>query len=240
MIPIQIGKLRRSWVKNCIAIGLSGGFIEPLESTAIYMIDMGIRWLYSYFPDRDFDPALSRRYNALVDSLYSEVRDFIVLHFCLNNRSDSPYWIAAREDMRVPDSLAENLEVWRHTLPNRADLSTTHLFNAMNYAIALFGKGFYGPGVDFPKAQGILQQDWLEYTVRLARAKQTLLEHLPDHYQLIMSIREGSAAPAVLPEAAPFAGYAGYRGSVPLPGTEFRPEIRLPPKPAGDASGNLL
>lgn len=239
VIPIGLGKLRRSWVKNCIAIGLSGGFIEPLESTAIYMIDMGIRWLYSYFPDRGFDPALSRRYNALVDSLYSEVRDFIVLHYHLNNRSDSPYWVTAREEMRVPDSLAENLAVWRHTLPNRADLATTHLFDAMNYSIGLFGKRFYGPEVDFPKAQGIQREDWQSYLMRLGQAKQALLAHLPDHYELIRSIR-GEERPAVLPEAAPFAEYAGYRSSVPLPGTQFRPEIRLPPKPAGDASGNLL
>lgn len=239
-IPIQIGKLRRSWVKNCIAIGLSGGFIEPLESTAIYMIDMGIRWLYSYFPDRGFDPVLSRRYNALMDSLYAEVRDFIVLHYCLNNRGDSPYWIAAREEMEIPDSLAENLQVWRHTLPNNADLATTHLFNAMNYSIALFGKRFYAAEQDFPKAQGTQREDWLGYVARIGQLKQQMLQQLPDHHQLIMAIREGAEA-RLAPQQAPAftgAGYSGAGGSVPLPGAELRPVVKLPP--ASSESGNLL
>ena len=77
-------------------MGLSGGFIEPLESTAIYMIEMAVRWLIAYFPDRECDPVLARRYNLLMNGFYDEVRDFICLHFRLNNRTDSPYWVAAR------------------------------------------------------------------------------------------------------------------------------------------------
>ena len=75
VIPMRVGRNRNAWVKNCISIGLSGGFIEPLESTAIYMIDMGIRWLLSYFPDDDYADPLRKRYNKLVDSLYNEVRE---------------------------------------------------------------------------------------------------------------------------------------------------------------------
>ncbi len=81
IIPMRVGRNRNAWVKNCISIGLSGGFIEPLESTAIHMIDTGIRWLINYFPDSDYPDPLRKRYNKLVDQLYNEVRDFICLHY---------------------------------------------------------------------------------------------------------------------------------------------------------------
>ena len=92
VIPMRIGRSKNLWVKNCVAVGLSGGFIEPLESTAIHMIDMSIRWLLAYFPDSDFADPLRNRYNKLMISLYDEVRDFICLHYALGNRTDDPYW----------------------------------------------------------------------------------------------------------------------------------------------------
>jgi hypothetical protein len=112
---MRVGRTRRPWVKNCIAIGLSGGFIEPLESTAIYMIEMSVRWLLSYFPDKDFAEPLSARYNEVSARLYDEVRDFICLHYALGNRSDSQYWIDAREALQVLTWLrqGEDSDTWR-------------------------------------------------------------------------------------------------------------------------------
>ena len=102
----RVGRSRRSWVKNCVAVGLSGGFIEPLESTAIYIIQSSLRWLVTYFPDSDFAPSLAGRFNSLLEQLYLEIRDFNILHYVTNNRTDDDFWHAARNDLAEAQNLS--------------------------------------------------------------------------------------------------------------------------------------
>jgi tryptophan 6-halogenase len=188
VIPLRIGHARRSWVKNCIGMGLSSGFIEPLESTAIYSIEMAIRWLYSYFPDLDFNPALADRYNSLINGFYDELRDFIALHFHLNNRTDSDYWIAAREEIPIPDSLRENLAVWQSNLPRPYDLQSDHLFSHGVYTLVLIAKGFYR---DRKVAQNLSLEEatWNDYLRQSQEPLGALADHMPSHYDLVTSIR---------------------------------------------------
>lgn len=188
IIPLRIGHARRSWVNNCIAIGLSSGFIEPLESTAIYSIEMAIRWLHSYFPDKGFDPALSDRYNATINGFYDELRDFISLHFHLNNRTDSEYWIAAREDADVPDSLSENLAVWKHNLPTAYDLKSDHLFNSAVYRLVLIAKGFYR-GRQAANSMGLDEAIWRSHLDESRDTTDAIADHMPNHYELVTAIR---------------------------------------------------
>jgi len=143
IIPIRTGRVRNAWVKNCVALGLSGGFIEPLEATAIFMTDLGVRWLQHYLPTQDFEPELAAAYNRQVARVYDEVRDFIQTHYHLNNRQDTEYWRAAREGMKLSDRLQENLKVWRHTTPEALDLGSAYLFSSPVYALLLIAKGFY-------------------------------------------------------------------------------------------------
>ena len=143
IIPIKTGRVRNAWVKNCVALGLSGGFIEPLEATAIFMTDLGVRWLQHYLPTQDFEPELAAAYNRQVARVYDEVRDFIQAHYHLNNRRDSEYWKAAREGMTLSDRLQENLRVWRHTTPEGLDLGSAYLFSSPVYTLLLIAKGFY-------------------------------------------------------------------------------------------------
>ena len=117
VIPMRTGRVRNAWVKNCIALGLASGFIEPLEATAIFMSDLGARWLRRYLPTRDFEPELATAYNRQIRRLYEEVRDLVQLHYHLNNRQDTEYWKAAREGVKLSDRLEENLKIWRHTTP---------------------------------------------------------------------------------------------------------------------------
>lgn len=88
-IKMNVGRSRRSWVKNCLAVGLASGFVEPLESTSIHFVQMSIRWFLDNFPDAECSPALSDGYNGLVQDLYEEIRDFIVMHYVTSNRTDS-------------------------------------------------------------------------------------------------------------------------------------------------------
>jgi len=213
-IPIRVGRTRRAFVKNCLAIGLSSGFIEPLESTAIHMIDMASRYLFAYFPDMDFDEKLLASYNRASENLYDEIRDFIVLHYCLSNRSDSDYWIAGREDMEIPDRLAENIDIWKYTLPGKNDFVTDNFFTQWNYAVILFGKGFYPKDHFFPVSAGLQEDDWKTYIREFRAYKASLLSGLPGHHELISHMRQQTNKPKWAPQMA---------GTVPLPGLSGTP-----------------
>lgn len=199
-LQMRIGRMRRSWVKNVVGIGLSGGFIEPLESTAIYMIEVANRQLIGFWPDSDFPDAVLNQYNKVMMTLQDEVRDFIVLHYRLNNRSE-PYWMAARKELPTPDSLREDFERWRLTLPNDRDHPEAQLFPASSNQMCLFGKGFYD--VDSPRAAqpDIVARpelsletfasplEWSQFSEYLLAQKKRLVAGLPDHRALVTSIR---------------------------------------------------
>ncbi|PIB95649.1 tryptophan halogenase family protein [Caulobacter sp. X] len=113
-IPFKTGVRQRLWEKNVVAVGLSGGFIEPLESTALHLIYRGVDFLLRFFPDRDFDPALRDEYNRRMVADYEEIRDFIVLHYCKTQRDDTPFWRAVRE-APIPDSLKERMALFERS-----------------------------------------------------------------------------------------------------------------------------
>ena len=217
IIRMRIGRTRRSWVKNCVAIGLSGGFIEPLESTAIYMIETSARWLVRHFPDRSINPALSDNYNRLMSTLFAEIRDFIVMHYHSSNRKE-PFWVAARSEIELSDSLRERLELWRYTFPSVVDTSADRLFNYWNYLCVLYSKGFF-QDASYPLEGSISKNDWDSFLERLVQSKRRLIQALPDHYRLVTAIREAasqSTDPHVVPPAIAAAAGA-FRSTVPLP-----------------------
>ncbi|GAB4223982.1 MAG: tryptophan 7-halogenase [Kiloniellaceae bacterium] len=243
IIPIRVGRTRNPWVKNCVSIGLSSGFIEPLESTAIFMIEMSVRWLLSYFPDADFAEPLRARYNRTANRLYDEVRDFICLHYVLNNRTDSPYWVDAREALEVPDSLAENLELWKHSLPTRYDLDSQRLFSHRTYHAVLLGKKVYETGFAPPPSSAANPQAarWRDYVKLARRSFEQQARVLPAQKTLLQSLR-GEIDPAALSSGRSGAAAAGPqipaapvpRPTVALPGQSaaLKPQITIKPKRA--------
>jgi len=112
VLRFKAGRRERSWVKNCIAIGLSGGFLEPLESTSIYLIQAAITALVELFPEKDIAASDRDEFNRVVDVEYDRIRDFLILHYHATERSDSPFWDYVRT-MEIPDTLAEKLELFR-------------------------------------------------------------------------------------------------------------------------------
>ncbi len=113
-IRFTTGQRKRYWNKNCIAIGLSSGFIEPLESTSIHFIQNGIMWLLLMFPDLSIEESTVREYNTKMRSEAEHIRDFIVLHYALNERHGDPFWDHCR-NMELPDSLKHRMELFERS-----------------------------------------------------------------------------------------------------------------------------
>lgn len=105
------GRRAVAWAKNCVGLGLASGFLEPLESTSIALIETGIERLKSLFPDKDFDPAVTAEYNEQSAEEIERVRDFLILHYALNGRS-GPFWQACR-DMVPPSGMNQKMNLWR-------------------------------------------------------------------------------------------------------------------------------
>ena len=106
------GRRHKQWDRNVVAIGLAAGFLEPLESTSIHLIQLAIGRLLDHFPDSDWDPFCAREYNRLMNLEYERVRDFLILHYHATERDDTPFWNQVRT-MQVPDSLAHRLQTFR-------------------------------------------------------------------------------------------------------------------------------
>jgi tryptophan halogenase len=110
VLRIRVGRRADFWVGNCVTVGLSSGFVEPLESTGIHVIQKAVMLLVQYLPDRGLNDALRRAYNAQMAELYDEIRDFIVLHYVLAQR-DEPFWLDARA-VSLPDSLQQKMALY--------------------------------------------------------------------------------------------------------------------------------
>lgn len=140
-IKMRVGRTRCAWVKNCVSIGLSSGFIEPLEATGIFLIEAGLEHLIHNFPDKYFHPPIINNYNRIMREYFEEIRDFIVLHYCLTSREDTAFWRTYKNLSNIPESLNNKLEYWNVMLPNNtrsigriwADDSYTCILSGMGY-----------------------------------------------------------------------------------------------------------
>ncbi|GGQ17959.1 tryptophan halogenase family protein [Streptomyces roseolilacinus] len=140
-IRMRIGRSRDSWVRNCVAVGLSSGFVEPLESTGIFFIHHAIEQLAKNFPGADWDPTHRDRYNDAVAHVMDGVREFLVLHYAAAKRSDTRYWRDAKT-RPVPDGLAARIERWRTQLPDSETVFPYyHGLPPYSYMCVLLGMG---------------------------------------------------------------------------------------------------
>jgi len=168
LVPFKVGVREKAWVKNCVAIGLAGGFIEPLESTGLYLSDLAAVMLTEHFPYRGDMAPLAFRFNRIMANRFFEILDFINMHYCLTRREDSDFWREVRKPERIHDRLKAKLDFWRQKpvaqidfedqfLPGQPDtplgsagipgdhrtpIDTGKLFTRSSYEAVLYGMDF--------------------------------------------------------------------------------------------------
>lgn len=144
-LNMRIGYHDQQWRGNTVAIGLSSGFLEPLESTGIYLIEMA-NWAMLEFVPRYLAGAKPQgSYNRILHNHYDNIADFLKMHYCLSNRRDTPFWRDNCDPATIPPTLQHNLATWRDAVPSIYDFqSTTQCFSATNYKFVFYGMGCEG------------------------------------------------------------------------------------------------
>ncbi len=190
ILKFSPGRRRRAWSHNVIGIGLASGFLEPMESTSIYLVQVAIDWLLELFPLDGVDARDQQMFNGLIDFEYARIRDFLILHYHATRRDDSPFWNRMRT-MAVPDSLAERLALWRQSA-----------------RVAHYGRGpFLEPSwVSVLLGQGVRPQGWdaraqLPDATRLGSAMAHLKENIdwrvasmPGHASYLQAVTGAAAS----------------------------------------------
>jgi tryptophan halogenase len=181
IIKFVAGRRRKGWIKNCVALGLASGFLEPLESTSIHLIQAAISRILSSFPDRSFDPLLIDRFNRDMDLLYESVRDFLIAHYKTTEREDTPFWRHCRA-IQLPDSLETKLELFRRR--GEVMVDNYEPFREVNWFAILYGQGLipedYHPIADVMPAN--------ELALRLNQIKAGIdmrVQGLPSHQRFL-------------------------------------------------------
>lgn len=175
------GKRRRQWVSNCVAIGLSSGFLEPLESTSIHLIQAAIGYLLDYFPTGSWSAADSQAFNRVMAMEYERVRDFLILHFKATERDDSAFWSYCR-DMSVPDTLDAKIELFRERgLVARHE---TGVFLEPSWVAVFMGQGITPRRTD-PRAAAYAPAQAEAGVRALHRELEGLTSRMPTHREAI-------------------------------------------------------
>jgi flavin-dependent dehydrogenase len=143
-IPFEPGHRRQFWVGNCVAVGLSGGFIEPLEASALALIEQAAALISRQLPaSREVMTVVARRFNEKMTYHWGRVIEFLKLHYVLSERDDSEYWRACRDLGSCPDGLKDKLVLWQQQAPWHDDAPRVdELFPSASYQYVLYGMGF--------------------------------------------------------------------------------------------------
>ena len=143
-LEFEPGHRERFWYRNCVAVGMSAGFLEPLEASALVMVELAGHFIVEQCPvDRSSMERVSKNYNELFRYRWDRVIDFLKLHYVLSQRTDSEYWTDNRKQETIPDSLSERLELWQHRAPWQHDFAyQDEIFSAASYQYILYGMGF--------------------------------------------------------------------------------------------------
>jgi len=138
-IKFKVGRNARSWVKNCVSVGLSSCFLEPLESTGIYFIYAALHQLVKHFPDRSFDPRRIDRFNQEIVYMYDDCRDFVQAHYFTTSREDTPFWKANKYDLLISSAIQDKIERYKAGLSlGTAPMGDDQYYSSFDYEFRNF------------------------------------------------------------------------------------------------------
>jgi len=186
-LSFEAGYRERQWVRNCVAVGLAGGFLEPLESTGLVLIEAAIAMIAELFPHVGPIDAPAGRFNALMNARYDAITDFLKLHYCLSRREE-PFWRSNADPASMSDRLGALLGQWRYRPPNRFDFTLdVESFAYFNYQYILYGMDFAGLALE-PAGEGDAPDSHFQ---RIHRFGASAAAELPSHRDLIRQIAGG-------------------------------------------------
>jgi tryptophan halogenase len=183
VLRFKAGRRERSWVGNVVGVGLASGFLEPLESTSIYLIQAAITALLELFPDGPVAPVLRDEFNRLVDLEYDRIRDFLILHYHATERTDSEFWNYVRT-MEIPDTLEEKMELFRRR--GRVVKYREGVFLDASWIAVYLGQGVIPDGHDM-RADAPADDALLRAMETFRREVRATAEAMPDHRGHIQS-----------------------------------------------------
>jgi 2-polyprenyl-6-methoxyphenol hydroxylase-like FAD-dependent oxidoreductase len=184
-ISFKSGHRKQFWKNNCVAVGMSAGFVEPLEATAIMLVEISARFIAENLPAEDtLIPIVAKRFNQQMHYRWKRIIDFLKLHYMLTKRPE-PYWQDHCKSASIPESLKEDLAMWSFKGPTSADFdSAIELFPAASYQYVLYGMGFKP---DFGKQDYLYRQHQQAAKIiqRNQMLTQQMLQSLPSHRDYI-------------------------------------------------------
>lgn len=196
-VRFRVGRNRRTWVKNCVSVGLSSSFLEPLESTGLYFVYATLYQLVKHFPDSRFDPVLIDNFNREIDTMFDDSRDFIQAHFYFSPRTDTAYW-RANKDVTVSEDLRDKIRQYRSGLPvnmpttdesqyyDNFDAEFRNFWNNSNYYCIFAGLGEVPDHVYPPLMYRADRVESAEQVFdRIRKTQRELLGSLPSHYEAL-------------------------------------------------------
>lgn len=181
VLTFQTGRRKKTWNKNCLAIGLSGGFMEPLESTSIHLIQSAIARLISLFPDKDFNDAIVNRFNDESKWEYERIRDFLILHYKLNQRTDSEFWMYC-QNMAIPDFLQSKLDLYRSS--GHIFRDNEELFGIPSWLAVMEGQNFHADGCH-PLPDARESSRLHEHLLKIGSVIDRCADSMPTHAEFI-------------------------------------------------------
>jgi len=181
VILFKTGRRRKQWNRNVIAVGLSSGFLEPLESTSIHLIQSAIVRLIHLFPHQGIKPADIAEYNGQSKLEFEQIRDFLILHYHVNQRSDSQFW-RDMANMDIPDSLQHKIALFSQS--GRLFREQNDLFLESSWLQVMLGQGIK-PKDYHPIANSITQQRLTEMLKNMKKIKQEPVTQLPSHDEFL-------------------------------------------------------
>ncbi|GAB3032945.1 tryptophan 7-halogenase [Oleiagrimonas citrea] len=184
-IAFEPGYRRVSWHRNCVAVGMAAGFVEPLEASSLALVELAAASLADQLPATRADMDLvARRFNEAFAYRWQRVIDFLKLHYALSQRDDSAYWRRHRRDDTLPDSLRDLLQLWRTQPPSRYDLvRVEEVFPSASYHYILYGMGFR-PQLRAGRASDDIRRAAMHFREAADLARR-MLPALPTHRELI-------------------------------------------------------